>query len=61
MAKTADFKVVVDSTWVSEYLAEWLQEERADAWDEGNAQAMSNVAWQKVRKENPYRTEQNND
>ena len=56
MAKTADFKVVVDSTWVSEHLAEWLQEERATAWTEGHRQGF--YAATPLGIGNPYRTEQ---
>jgi len=58
MAKTADFKVVIDSTWVSEHLAEWLQEERAQAWDfclDEIEQNDLNTA--EAREGNPYRTE----
>jgi len=59
MAKTADFKVVVDSTWVSEHLAEWLQEVKAEAWDfclDEIEQNDLNTAQARIG--NPYRTEQ---
>ena len=62
MAKTADFKVVIDSTWVTEHLAEWLQEERASAWWAGvNHQWEHRPTGNRVLgSDNPYRTEHNN-
>lgn len=41
-------------------IAPLLNRVRAEAWSEGHAQAIANIAWPKERKTNPYR-EQNSE
>lgn len=33
----------------------WLRSVKAEAWAEGHAQAIANIAWPKERQDNPYK------
>lgn len=47
----------MDMEDADEAFSRFIAQVRAEAWSEGHAQAMANIAWPQERKGNPYREE----